>query len=120
MSSRPVRTQNAREIAALADAFNFYANDSANIGLGSLVTLRGKAVPTEKQLQVGSRGGLHYINSKGNVVYVKRADKRKCLEQGYVAGNKNDVCTRVKVHEEDLPNVLKGSIPKYGRFYIDA
>ena len=107
----------SQDIAALAAEFNFYTKDSANIGLGSLVTLRGKAVPVAKNLKLGSRGGISYENSKGRRVYMKRADKRKCLELGYVPGSRTNICKHIKVHEEDLPEALRGDIPKYGRFY---
>ena len=117
--TRRARQVMADDIAALADEFNFYANDSAHIGLGHLTTLRGKMVPVTKQLELGSRGGLKFLNSKGRYNYVKRPAKRQCLEEGYVPGGSNDVCKRVKVHEEDLPVGLRGKIPKYGRFYED-
>lgn len=31
-----------------------------------------------KQIQVGPRGGVRYVNSRGNVVWLKKSQKQKC------------------------------------------
>jgi hypothetical protein len=106
-----------RKMQQLLDEFRFWENDSARIGLGSIVTMRGKGVPVKKEILMGPRGGLYYINTNKKVVFLDKTAKRKCLEDHYVPGATNAICSNIKVHQDD---VGRSSLPKYGRFYNDG
>ena len=48
-------------------------------GVGTSLTYNGKNVQTQKEVQIGGRGGLFYVSSKtGNRVYLKDYQRRKC------------------------------------------
>lgn len=53
------------------------------ITLGSPALYQLPVVP--KQIQRGPRGGMKYINSKGNIVWLKKSQRKRCAE-GRLAG----------------------------------
>jgi len=98
-----------------------FLNGGVDGRMGTALRWDGKFVPVKKNLAVGRRGGLSYVNTAGKKVWLKRWQKEQCLGKKAVQGDDGNLCARVKVHDADVPDAVKGPgryIPKYGRLYV--
>ena len=91
-----------------------YPNESAQ-------SRGGKLSPVEKRILVGSRGGLYYFNEKGNKIHLNKRQRKQCLLQGGVTGERNQVCKYTRIHDNaafDAPKT-RTFIPNYGGVFLE-
>ena len=78
-------------------------------------------MPVTKRILVGSRGGLYYFNSKGHKIHLNKRQRKQCLLQGGITGERNEVCKYAKMYDTDTMGEPKLStyIPYYGGVFLD-
>jgi hypothetical protein len=81
----------------------------------------GKLLPVEKRILVGARGGLYYYNERGNKIHLNKRQRKQCLLQGGVTGERNQVCKYARMHDDapfDTPRTTT-FIPNYGGIFLE-
>jgi hypothetical protein len=81
----------------------------------------GKLSPVSKRILVGSRGGLYYYNEKGNKIHLNKRQRKQCLLQGGVTGERNQVCKYTRIHDNTAFEAPRSStfIPNYGGVFLE-
>ena len=76
-------------------------------------TSNGRIVSVIKNLRVGPRGGVSYVNAGGKAVYLKAAQVKQCMRTGLLPGDTAQVCRYLR-----RTHSSKGK-RRYGGMHVD-
>ena len=81
-------------------------------------TSNGRIVNVAKELEVGPRGGVRYLNSRNRWVYLKEQQVKQCLRDRQLPGDMAQVCKELR--SRSRRSASDRHTRRYGGLYRDT